>query len=271
MSMRRVSWVARSCFSARPWPCRRRRAAPSAARRGRRPPGECRGRDRRAPWRRRDPHPIYPRSLPLGGTGRLYACRPLSGGHRPAADRIPPAAKAGESGRGLVKAFRFGLVMPGGSRIVIDAAGPVRIDKAFVLDSVDGQPARLVVDLVAIDRDSFLRNLALEAKPRRQAERRARPSGNRRRRHPAGGRHRSWPWRARYRHHGRQRRDGEIDRAGIRPATARAARPDGQIPGGDDPRRRQLRVAGRAGTDRARPQGGAVHLDPCRRARPAGR
>src|SRR5262245_21571210 len=79
-------------------------------------------------------------------------------------------AKTGESGRGLVKAFRFGLVMPGGSRIVIDAAGPVRVDKAFVLESVDSQPARLVVDLVAVDRETFLRNLALEPKPRRQAE-----------------------------------------------------------------------------------------------------
>jgi N-acetylmuramoyl-L-alanine amidase len=79
--------------------------------------------------------------------------------------RLP--AKAGESGRGLVKAFRFGLVMQGGSRIVLDVAGPVRVDKAFVLDPVDGQPARLVVDLVAIDRDSFLRNLAIENQARR--------------------------------------------------------------------------------------------------------
>ena len=79
--------------------------------------------------------------------------------------RLP--AKAGESGRGLVKAFRFGLVMQGGSRIVLDVAGPVRVDKAFVLDPVDGQPARLVVDLVAIDRDAFLRNLAIENQARR--------------------------------------------------------------------------------------------------------
>src|SRR5262245_21495649 len=79
-------------------------------------------------------------------------------------------AKVGDSGRGLVKAFRFGLVMPGGSRIVLDAAGPVRVDKAFVLDPVDGQPARLVVDLVSVDRDTFMRNLALEPKPRRQSE-----------------------------------------------------------------------------------------------------
>jgi N-acetylmuramoyl-L-alanine amidase len=79
--------------------------------------------------------------------------------------RLP--AKTGETGRGLVKAFRFGLVMQGGSRIVLDATGPVRVDKAFVLDPVDGQPARLVVDLVAVDRDSFLRNLAIENHSRR--------------------------------------------------------------------------------------------------------
>jgi N-acetylmuramoyl-L-alanine amidase len=82
--------------------------------------------------------------------------------------QLPP--KAGESGRGLIKAFRFGMVMPGGSRIVIDAAGPVRIDKAFVLDPVDDQPARLVLDLVAVDRETFMRNLAVESKGRRQPE-----------------------------------------------------------------------------------------------------
>ena len=76
-------------------------------------------------------------------------------------------AKTGEAGRGLVKAFRFGLVMQGGSRIVLDAAGPVRVDKAFVLDSIEGQPARLVLDLVAIDRESFLRNLAVDNQARR--------------------------------------------------------------------------------------------------------
>ena len=43
-------------------------------------------------------------------------------------------ARTGETGKGLIKAFRYGLVMQGGSRIVIDATGPVRIDKAFVLE-----------------------------------------------------------------------------------------------------------------------------------------
>jgi N-acetylmuramoyl-L-alanine amidase len=70
--------------------------------------------------------------------------------------------KTGDSGRGLVKAFRFGLVMQGGSRIVLDAKKPVRIDRSFVLDATDGQPARLVIDLAATDRDSFMHALALD-------------------------------------------------------------------------------------------------------------
>jgi N-acetylmuramoyl-L-alanine amidase len=53
---------------------------------------------------------------------------------------LPP--KTGETGRGLVKAFRFGLVMQGGSRIVMDVNKPVRIDKAFVIEPAAGQPVR---------------------------------------------------------------------------------------------------------------------------------
>ena len=75
---------------------------------------------------------------------------------------LPP--KAGETGRGLVKAFRFGLVMQGGSRIVMDVGKPVRIDKAFVIDAVAGQPARLVVDLAAIDRETFMKTLTAEGR-----------------------------------------------------------------------------------------------------------
>lgn len=79
--------------------------------------------------------------------------------------RLPP--RTGDSGRGLVKAFRYGLIMQGGSRIVIDASGPVRIEKSFVLAPADGQPARLVVDLAATDRDSFLRHIALDNRQQR--------------------------------------------------------------------------------------------------------
>jgi N-acetylmuramoyl-L-alanine amidase len=74
--------------------------------------------------------------------------------------RLPP--KAGETGRGMIKAFRFGLVMPGGSRIVLDLAKPARVDKAFVVDQAEGALARLVLDLVATDRENFLRKVALD-------------------------------------------------------------------------------------------------------------
>jgi N-acetylmuramoyl-L-alanine amidase len=73
---------------------------------------------------------------------------------------LPP--KTGESGRGLIQAFRFGLVMQGGSRIVFDLAKPARIEKAAVIDAADGAPARLVVELAATDRESFLRRIELD-------------------------------------------------------------------------------------------------------------
>jgi N-acetylmuramoyl-L-alanine amidase len=71
-------------------------------------------------------------------------------------------AKTGEHGRGIVKAFRFGLVMKGRSRIVIDVTGPVRVSRAFVVDPAEGQPARLVVDLAPVDRETFLRAAAID-------------------------------------------------------------------------------------------------------------
>jgi N-acetylmuramoyl-L-alanine amidase len=74
-------------------------------------------------------------------------------------------AKAGDQARGLVKAFRYGLIMQGGSRIVLDAKGPVRLEKAFVIDAAENQPARLVLELVAIDRATFMRNLTVENHP----------------------------------------------------------------------------------------------------------
>jgi N-acetylmuramoyl-L-alanine amidase len=76
--------------------------------------------------------------------------------------RLPQ--KAGETGRGLIKAFRFGLVMPGGSRIVFDLVKPARVEKAFVIDAANGAPARLVIDLAATDRESFVRKVAVEEK-----------------------------------------------------------------------------------------------------------
>ncbi|MGA2942350.1 MAG: N-acetylmuramoyl-L-alanine amidase [Xanthobacteraceae bacterium] len=76
--------------------------------------------------------------------------------------QLPP--KAGDSGRGLIKAFRYGVMMPGGSRMVFDVTKPVRIDNAYVVDATDSAPARLVLDLAPTDRDSFVKKMALEGK-----------------------------------------------------------------------------------------------------------
>lgn len=82
---------------------------------------------------------------------------------------------AGQNGRGLIKAFRYGLVMPGGSRLVFDLSGPARIEKAYVLEAANGQPPRLIVELAATDRAAFVKSLAKEPVKDIAAEP---PSGN---------------------------------------------------------------------------------------------
>lgn len=64
-------------------------------------------------------------------------------------------AGTGTAGRGLIRAFRYGLVMPSGSRVVFDLTGPARIEKAYVLDAANGQPPRLIVELAAVERSAF--------------------------------------------------------------------------------------------------------------------
>jgi N-acetylmuramoyl-L-alanine amidase len=74
--------------------------------------------------------------------------------------RLPPGT--GTTGRGLVKAFRYGLVMPGGSRIVFDLTGPAKITSSTMLDSANGQPPRLVLELEETDLVTFKQVLAAE-------------------------------------------------------------------------------------------------------------
>lgn len=74
-------------------------------------------------------------------------------------------AGAGTAGRGLIKAFRYGLVMPGGSRIVFDLSGPARIANSYVLEAANGQPPRLVLELEQVDRTTFVQSLAPESRP----------------------------------------------------------------------------------------------------------
>lgn len=77
--------------------------------------------------------------------------------------RLP--AGAGTDGRGLVKAFRYGLVMPGASRIVFDLTGPAKISNSYVLDPANGQPPRLVLELEQVDQASFDQALGAAIKP----------------------------------------------------------------------------------------------------------
>jgi len=77
--------------------------------------------------------------------------------------RLPPGS--GTNGRGLVKAFRYGMVMPGGSRMVFDLTGPARIANATVLDAANDQPPRLVLELEEVDRTTFLQALRANSRP----------------------------------------------------------------------------------------------------------
>ncbi len=124
------------------------------------------------------------------------------------------------TGRGLIKAFRYGLVMPGGSRIVFDLTGPAKIAKSYVLEAANGQPPRLVLELEQVDRTTFVQSLAAENRPELRpaiadanaavpAEAAATPPKPA----PSGGsapgdRDRSRPWRDRQWHPG-QRRHGK--------------------------------------------------------------
>ena len=74
-------------------------------------------------------------------------------------------AGTGSAGRGLVKAFRYGLVMPGGSRLVFDLTGPARIANSYVLEAANGQPPRLVLELEEVDRTNFVQSLSADSRP----------------------------------------------------------------------------------------------------------
>ena len=78
---------------------------------------------------------------------------------QPAAPRGPAlrkATKGGPSLAGSIASYRFGLISPGRSRVVIDLASPVRIVRAFSEPLPRGDGARLVIELARSDQASFL-------------------------------------------------------------------------------------------------------------------
>jgi N-acetylmuramoyl-L-alanine amidase len=74
-------------------------------------------------------------------------------------------AGTGTTGRGLIKAFRYGMVMPGGSRIVFDLTGPARIANSTMLEAANGQPPRLVLELEQVDSTGFVQPRADDSRP----------------------------------------------------------------------------------------------------------
>jgi N-acetylmuramoyl-L-alanine amidase len=60
---------------------------------------------------------------------------------------------------GLVTSLRFGHFKAGQSRIVLDLSRPARVEGSFVLPGQNDQPSRLVLDLKAVDRDTFMASL----------------------------------------------------------------------------------------------------------------
>jgi N-acetylmuramoyl-L-alanine amidase len=68
--------------------------------------------------------------------------------------KLPPSS--GQSGHGLVSAFRYGLFAAGKSRLVIDVTGPVLIENAAFAVAEQGAPAHLVFDLVRVDAAKFV-------------------------------------------------------------------------------------------------------------------
>jgi N-acetylmuramoyl-L-alanine amidase len=73
---------------------------------------------------------------------------------------LPPGI--GKKVRGLVSEYRYGILEPGKSRIVIDTTGPVLIEKTYLVEAQVGQPARIVVDIIKTTEAAFVQSYNAE-------------------------------------------------------------------------------------------------------------
>ncbi len=62
---------------------------------------------------------------------------------------------AGRKGRGLIRAFRYGRMGEDRARIVLDVTGPVLIRRSYVRHARNGVPARMGVELIRTDPETF--------------------------------------------------------------------------------------------------------------------
>ncbi|MGV8996539.1 MAG: N-acetylmuramoyl-L-alanine amidase [Parvibaculaceae bacterium] len=70
---------------------------------------------------------------------------------------------AGIKGRGLVASYRYGVFQDDTFRIVIDANGPVKLARDFILDPQSGFGRRVVIDIASTDMASFMSALSVPA------------------------------------------------------------------------------------------------------------
>ena len=88
-----------------------------------------------------------PRVFSLGAPYRVIIDLPN------AVFRLPEGL--GRTGRGLVSAFRYGLLTPLKSRFVIDTSGPVSIKAVRMLEG-DGGRSHIVLEIVAVPKSAFV-------------------------------------------------------------------------------------------------------------------
>lgn len=106
--------------------------------------------------------PVSVSAFPLAGPDRIVIDLPE------VRFVLPPGT--GRTGAGTIRAWRYGQFAPGRARIVMDVAGPVTVEKAFVAPPADGMPARLVIDLVSVSRAAFDKEVAAGRVRRRDAD-----------------------------------------------------------------------------------------------------
>ncbi|HRD78446.1 MAG TPA: N-acetylmuramoyl-L-alanine amidase [Hyphomicrobiaceae bacterium] len=68
-----------------------------------------------------------------------------------------PAA-SGQSGGGLIKSYRFGLLAPGRARVILDIGGPMRVEAAQLMSGGTQGLHYLVVDIVGVEEGAFQRS-----------------------------------------------------------------------------------------------------------------
>jgi N-acetylmuramoyl-L-alanine amidase len=90
--------------------------------------------------------------------------------------RFALPALAGTEARGFTSAFRFGAIAAGKTRVVIDLTQPVIIEDSFSIEPADGQPARLVIDILPATREAFLASASFRSEGGTGASEASRPA-----------------------------------------------------------------------------------------------